>query len=152
MKLIVGAFATVGPAQVAGRVALLALGRRLPTAVAGRIVVLVFPLSILMLILAPRSAAMLFAFAALYGAGNGIMTIVRGTAVPDFIGREGYGAINGALTLPANVAKAVAPFAAALIWGAAGGYDAVLLAILAGATVAAAGFRYAAATKGGQAP
>jgi len=148
MPLIVGAFATVGPAQVAGRVALLALGRRLPTSLAGRIVVLVFPLSILLLILAPRSAAMLFVFAALYGAGNGVMTIIRGTAVPDFIGREGYGAINGALTLPANVAKAAAPFAAALIWGAAGGYGAVLWAILAGAAIAAAGFWYAAAAAG----
>jgi ABC-type phosphate/phosphonate transport system substrate-binding protein len=40
----------------------------------------------------------------------------------------------------------VAPFAAALIWGAAGGYDAVLWAVLAGAAVAAAGFWYAAAS------
>ena len=48
------------------------------------------------------------------------MTIVRGIAVSDLIGRTHYGAINGALTVPTTVAKALAPAVAAALWSAAG--------------------------------
>jgi predicted MFS family arabinose efflux permease len=143
--VIVAAIATIGPAQVAGRVVLLALGRRFSTALAGRIAFLGLPCSVLLLLLVPGSTSALFAFAAIYGAANGIVTIIRGTAVPDLLWREGYGAINGALTLPANVARAAAPFGAALIWSAAGSYQAVLWSILLGGILAAAAFSQAAA-------
>jgi predicted MFS family arabinose efflux permease len=143
--MIIAAIATIGPAQVAGRVLLLALGRRLTTRPVGCIVTLAFPLSVLILIALPSSVPALFAFAVLYGGANGIMTILRGTAVPDLLWREGYGGINGALALPSNVAKAVAPFAAALVWRAAGDYDAVLWAVVGGSMIAAAGFWFAAA-------
>ena len=47
MGAIVGIFALIGPAQVAGRVVLIALGRRLGTPLAGQIVFGAFPLSLL---------------------------------------------------------------------------------------------------------
>src|SRR5512133_1916255 len=137
MSLIVGAIAGVGPAQVAGRIVLFALHGRLTTAAAGTIAMIAFPLSILIVILYPASEAALFGFALLYGGANGIITIVRGTAVPELMWREGYGAINGALTLPGNIAKALAPFGAAALWSVAGGYDAVLWAIFGSAAMAA---------------
>lgn len=141
--LIVAAFTVIGPAQVAGRIALLAAGHRLRTVSVGRVVVAVFPASVLLLIVFPTSLVAIFAFATLYGAANGIMTIIRGTAVAELLGREGYGAISGALTLPANAAKAAAPFTAALIWSLSGGYDAVLWTIVAGGLIAVAGFWFA---------
>ena len=52
-------------------------------------------------------------------------------------------AINGALTLPANIARALAPLAAALIWAAGGGYDAVLWSVIAAACAGALAFWYA---------
>jgi predicted MFS family arabinose efflux permease len=137
MPLIVGAIAVIGPAQVAGRVVLFALHGRLTTSVAGTIAMIAFPLSILIVIAFPASSGALFAFALLYGGANGIITIVRGTAVPELLWREGYGAINGALTVPGNIAKALAPFGAAALWSAAGGYDAVLWAIFGSGAVAA---------------
>jgi predicted MFS family arabinose efflux permease len=144
MSTIVAAIAVIGPAQVLGRIALMAFGRRFSAAVAGRIAFIAFPVSVLLLIALPGRAG-LFAFAAIYGAANGVITIVRGLAVPELLGREAYGAINGALTLPANVARAAAPFGAALLWTMAGGYGAVLWAVLADAVIAALGFWYAAA-------
>lgn len=144
LALAVGVIAVIGPAQVAGRVLLLLFGRHLSVRATGRIIVLMFPASVALLIAFPDSIAALFAFAAIYGCANGIMTIVRGTAVPDLMWREGYGAINGALTLPANIAKALAPSLAALIWGIAGNYGPVLWVILAGALISAAGFWFAA--------
>ena len=136
MSVIVGAIAVVGPAQVAGRVVLFALHGRLTTAAAGAIAMIAFPLSVLVLLLFPASEYALFAFALLYGAANGIITIVRGTAVPELMWREGYGAINGALTLPGNIAKALAPFGAAALWSVAG-YGAVLWAVIGSGALAA---------------
>jgi len=140
---IVGAYAVIGPGQVAGRVILLAIPGGFSSAVAGRIAVLALPIAVLLLIAFPQSVEMLFLFAMLYGVGNGILTIVRGTVVPDLMWREGYGAINGALAFPSNVARAAAPFGAALVWNI-GGYAAVLWTVLAGALVAAMAFWFAA--------
>jgi MFS family permease len=146
--VILGAIAAIGPAQVAGRLVLFAFRGGFSSAVAGRIAVLAMPVAVLLLIAFPESTAALFAYAVLQGGGNGILTIVRGTAVPDLMGREGYGAINGALAFPANIARAVAPFGAAVIWGLAGGYGAVLWSIFASAALGALGFWYAAARGG----
>jgi sugar phosphate permease len=140
MTTIIGAVAVVGPAQVAGRLVLFGLGRRVTTADVGRVTGLLFPAAILLLLAAPTSVPVVFGFAALYGAANGVMTIIRGTAVPDLLWREGYGAINGALALPATLAQAASPFVAAVIWTWAGGYDAVLWTILAGSSLSAVGF------------
>lgn len=148
MPVILGVYATIGPAQVAGRLIVFALGRRAPTAIVGRVVILVFPAALLLLILFPHEVAMLFVVAALYGGANGTMTIVRGTAVPDLMWREGYGAINGALAMPAMISAAAAPLVAAFLWTMAGGYDAVLWVIFASAGVAAAAFWLAAALAG----
>jgi hypothetical protein len=67
-----------------------------------------------------------------YGVANGIMTIVRGLVVPEMLTRDAYGAINGAVAVPTIVAKAAAPFGAALLWDRSGSYGPVLIALLAG--------------------
>jgi len=79
-------------------------------------------------------------FAVLYGAANGILTIVRGIAVPEMLTREAYGAINSVLAVPAAIAKAIAPPGIALLWAAAGSYDIVLISVLASSTLVVAGF------------
>lgn len=147
MTTIVAAMAIVGPAQVAARLVLFAMRGKLTTRVAGLLATITFPLAVLLLIAFPFSVEALFVFAACFGAANGTVTIVRGTAVPDFMWREGYGAINGALTLPANIARASAPFLAALIWVAAGSYDAVLWSTFAAGGVAALAFWRASARR-----
>jgi hypothetical protein len=68
------------------------------------------------------------------------MTIVRGMAVPEMLSRRAYGAINGALTAPALIAKSAAPLGAALLWSVTQTYDAVLIALFAGGALTAAGF------------
>jgi predicted MFS family arabinose efflux permease len=140
---IVAALAVIGPAQVAGRIVLFAWRDSLTAATVGRVATTMFPASILMLIVFPASTTVLFLAAAVYGAANGVFTIVRGTAVPELMWKEGYGAINGALTFPANVAKAVAPYGAAVIWNASGNYNAVLWSMFAAGIAAALGFWYA---------
>lgn len=137
---VVGAIAIIGPSQVAGRVVLWTVAGRQPVRTIGALAVGAFPVALLILWGIDPGFAALAAFAVLYGVVNGVMTIVRGLAVPEMVSREAYGAINGALSLPATGAKAAAPAAAALLWAATGTYDIVLLAILAAALAAAAGF------------
>jgi hypothetical protein len=48
-----------------------------------------------------------------------------------------------ALNVPATIAKAAAPFGAALIWSLSSGYTAVLWTVFAGGLVAVAGFWFA---------
>ena len=138
-SVIVAVWATIGPMQVAGRVVLMMLGHRVDARSTGRVAILILPVSVLLLVLVGGNATMLFLFAVLYGASNGMMTIVRGTIVPEVMGPRGYATINGALAFPANTARAVAPVGAAIIW-AWGGYDAVLWVLLGVCSLAAIAF------------
>jgi len=141
---VVSAIAIVGPSQVAGRIAIWMFGARGSMRVIGSLTVLVLPCVLLFLLLLPPGFGPLAAFAAAYGAMNGVMTIVRGLAVPEMITREAYGAINGLLAAPGNVAKAIAPVSVAWLWAAAGSYHAVLVVGLACSGVVVAGFWFAA--------
>ena len=77
----------------------------------------------------PPMFAIVALIIAIYGGANGIMTIVRGLAVPEMLTIDAYGAINGALAIPTIAAKAAAPFGAALIWARSGSYGSVLSAL-----------------------
>jgi MFS family permease len=137
---ILTSVAIIGPMQVVGRIVLMCFSARLETREIGMAVMVLLPAAILALLFFPPTLLSLGLVATLYGAGNGIMTIVRGIAVSDLIGRTHYGAINGALTVPTNVAKALAPFAAATLWYAAGNPSLMLWAILGSALLGTLGF------------
>lgn len=141
---VVAVMAVIGPAQVAGRVAIMALAADAPVRRLGSAIVVVFPLAAAGFAFAPPDALVIGVIAAFYGAANGMVTIVRGVAVPEMVSRQAYGAINGSLVGPLNVMQALAPLAAALLWEASGGYDAVLAAIFAGSVVLCAAFWFAA--------
>ena len=132
---VVAAMMFIGPAQVAGRVAIWMFASHASIRAIGSIVVIAFPVAPLALELLPPSLALIVAVCVLYGAGNGIMTIVRGMAVPEMLTREAYGAINGALAAPGMLARALAPVGAATLWAATGSYDAVLWAIIGSSVV-----------------
>lgn len=136
----VAAMAIIGPAQVAGRIAIWVFAPRASVRLIGCGVVLVFPLALLLLEAGPPTFMLVAGVAALYGGANGIMTIVRGLAVPEMVTREAYGAVNGVLAAPATLSRALAPVGAAALWAWSGSYDAVLLAAIAGALVLVAGF------------
>jgi predicted MFS family arabinose efflux permease len=123
--VLVTTMALIGPAQVAARAVWFTFGRTLHVSTVGIIIVTLFPLSTVILISAGHSAALLWLFALCYGAANGMMTILRGTIVQDLMWTEGYGAVSGMLSFPSNVAKGIAPIAAASIWSLAHGYVAV---------------------------
>ena len=137
---VVAGMALIGPAQVAGRVAIWIFAHKSPVWAIGRAAFLVFLLSLLLLLLAPANFAWLALFAMIYGAANGIITIVRGLALPEMLTTESYGTLNGLLAVPSTIAKALAPLGAAWLWAAAGGYDSVLMAAIICSGVVAASF------------
>lgn len=111
--------ALVGPAQVAGRVLEFGFLRRVHPLLSARLAALAHPAGVTVLLMAGPVAAPLFAI--LHGAGNGILTIAKGTLPLVLFGAQGYGARQGWLMMPARIAQALAPllFGLALdAWGA----------------------------------
>ena len=140
MAVILASVALIGPMQVAGRLLLMLFGARLETRGIGAMVMALFPAAILTLLVVPHTLFGLGLCAALYGSGNGLLTIVRGTAVSDLIGRMHYGTINGALTMPIMVARALAPVVAAGLWSATGNPALMLWAMLGSTMIGFVGF------------
>ena len=142
---VVAVIAVLGPSQVAGRIAVWRIAERASVRSIGKVVVLAFPIALALLLLLPAAFASLVIFAVIYGAANGIITIVRGVVVPEMLTPEAYGTINSVLAIPATIAKAISPLGIALLWAATGAYDSVLLAVLASSTLIVASFWFAAA-------
>lgn len=136
--------ASIGPAQVAGRLLIRAFAPEVPVRTLGSAIVIVFPLAVIGFAFAPPEVLVIAAIAAFYGAANGTITIVRGMAVPEMVTRDGYGAVNGSLIAPMNIMSALAPLGAALLWQASGSYGPVLVVIFGGSVVLCAGFWFVA--------
>ena len=142
--VVMAIIALIGPMQVVGRVLLMAGQRHITTIQLGALVYFAFPVAMAMLAMGVSDVYGLILFAVIYGLANGLVTILRGMSVPEFIGPEGYGVVSGALTMPTNIMRAVGPIAASLAWGAFGGYTPVLWGLAGIMLVAALGFAAAA--------
>jgi MFS family permease len=84
-----------------------------------RLAALLHPLGALALGVVGAPAAAVFAV--LHGAGNGILTIAKGTLPLVLFGPAGYGHRQGWLMVPARIAQALAPWLFGLLldrWGA----------------------------------
>lgn len=100
--------ALVGPSQVAARVLEFGFMRHFHPLRSAQLASLAHPIGAvgLLLIGAPAAAA----FTILHGAGNGVLTIAKGTLPLVIFGPHGYGARQGFLMVPARIAQAFAPF------------------------------------------
>lgn len=142
-SIILITMAVIGPAQVLARVLWFTFGRNISPKVVGTVITTAFPASLVILLLAGTSPALLIAFAFVYGGANGMMTILRGTIVQEVMWVEGYGAINGLLSTPSNIAKGIAPISAATIWAIERNYLPVEWTVLIVSLVSAAAFMMA---------
>lgn len=117
--MAIAAGALIGPAQVAARALEFGLMRRIHPLVSARAAAAAHPVAAVALIGFGGPAA--YVFAILHGAGNGILTIAKGTLPLALFGPAGYGQRIGWLNAPARILQAAAPlvFGAALtLWGA----------------------------------
>ena len=114
----VAAAALVGPAQVVARLAEFLIMRRIHPLISARIAALLHPIGVgVFVLIGPMAAS---AFAVLYGAGNGLLTIARGTVPLAVFGPHGYGERTGLLGAPARAAQAFAPLLFGLLLDAMG--------------------------------
>jgi MFS family permease len=128
----------IGPTQVAGRLALFAAEQRLPVGSGIRLIVWLPPLSIVMLLLlglplgsSGATIAVALAAAFFWGTGNGMLTIVKGTAVADLVGAAQVATLNGIAAVPSAFMRAAGPFVIAWVWEATGSVSAALACLLA---------------------
>lgn len=138
-----GLAALVGPMQVAGRVVEYVFGRRFSVTTAGMVALVLLPAGLLLLMAAGNSFLVLAAGLALYGASNGVMTIVRAVVPADLFGRERYATLNGALSVPVILVRAAGPVAASFLWSATGGYAGTLLGLVVVSALAVVAFALA---------
>jgi predicted MFS family arabinose efflux permease len=108
----------IGPAQVGGRLLEFGVLRRLHPLLSARLAASLHPVGALALLVlgAPGAAA----FCLLHGAGNGILTVARGTLPLALFGPSAYGRRQGFLLVPAGIAQALAPWVFGLCveaWG-----------------------------------
>ncbi|WP_050560226.1 MFS transporter [Acinetobacter higginsii] len=108
----------IGPAQIIARLLEFSLFKNLHPSWSSRVGVLISFFGIIFLFTDGYALALLGA--ALYGAGNGILTIIRGTLPLALFGREGYATRMGLLGRPIMIALAFGPLISAFIlekWG-----------------------------------
>ncbi|HTO43590.1 MAG TPA: MFS transporter [Burkholderiales bacterium] len=139
--------ALVGPMQVAGRVVEYVLGRRVSVLDSGLVALALLPVGLLLLLFGGANLTLLAVALLLYGASNGVMTIVRAAVPAELFDREQYGSINGALAAPVIMSRAVAPIAASWLWTPQQGYRAVLWALALTAVLAVVCFYWSARGK-----
>jgi predicted MFS family arabinose efflux permease len=99
----------IGPSQVAARIIEAGWLARYHPLLSARLATLTNPIGVV--ILAIGGPLLAPAFAVFYGAGNGILTIARGTLPLALFGPQGFGRRVGVLSVPARATGALAPFA-----------------------------------------
>jgi len=79
------------------------------------------------LLLAPMLASWQVAavglFVLIYGLGNGMLTIVKGTAIAYYVSQDHVATLNGALGVPLALARAAAPLLLGVMWSPQAGYS-----------------------------
>jgi MFS family permease len=103
----IAAGALIGPAQVLARVVEVSFLSRYHPIVSTRLAVLMHPLGALIVAFAGGAAAGVFAI--FHGAGNGVITIARGTLPLAIFGPKNYAYRLGLIGAPARMAQAPAP-------------------------------------------
>jgi MFS family permease len=125
--VIIGAL--FGPAQVAARLCEFVFGRNIHPLWVARFSVGLLVLAFAMLALLGVSVVTAAAFALIFGAANGLITIARGTVPLVLFGANGYGRLLGRIAGPFLLIQAAAPLVMALV--AERSSDAVALGVAA---------------------
>jgi MFS family permease len=118
--------AAIGVIQVLGRWVLFVFERYWDVHAANRWIPTLIPAGVLALLLGGLSPIASLVFVLLYGLGNGMNTIVKGTAMAQYVSRQHVGQLNGLLGLPIALARAAAPLTLGLLWSPEHGYTLAL--------------------------
>lgn len=143
--------AGIGVVQVLGRLMLYRLEGHFDLHRVNLMIVLLMPVSLLVLgllmwvapgtgVAGPAVMALAIVFTALFGLANGMMTIVKGTAIAQYVDRQHVASLNGALGLPQAIGRAVTPALVGALWGVSHSYGWGVVALLLGSVLSCAAF------------
>ncbi len=135
---VIGVPAAIGLIQVLGRLVLFVFERHWDVHTANRWIPGFIPMGLLALLLGGFHPAGAMLFVLLFGLGNGMITIVKGTALAQYVSRDHVGQLNGLLGLPIALARAAAPLTVGLLWSPASGYRLALVWLLVASLLATA--------------
>jgi MFS family permease len=127
-----------GIGQSSARLCEVAFGQSLSPLVLAAVASSILPLCFLAGLFSGAAALAGIAFALLYGIGNGLLTIVRGTMPLVLFDHRTYGATVGRLLTPSFLLSAVAPLAYAVVIEHFGNAAALILSAVMGAVIFAA--------------
>ena len=126
--------ASIGVIQVLGRMLLFFFEHRFDVHTANRLIPCLMPLGLMALLGASWGGGaqsgqdgggavfLVLLFVFLWGMGNGMLTIVKGTAMAQYVSRDHVASLNGALGIPLALARAAAPIGLGLLWTQQSGY------------------------------
>ncbi|KJC51031.1 transporter [Bradyrhizobium sp. LTSP885] len=118
-----------GIGQSAARLCEILFGRRVDPLALNLMACLIMPLSFVAGLFSGGSTEMGIAFALLYGACNGILTITRGTLPLVLFDHRSYGTLVGRLIVPSFIFPAAAPLLYAIVIDRSGNAGALYLSI-----------------------
>lgn len=126
--------ASIGAFQVLGRLLLYFFESRFDLHLANRLIPGLIPLGLAALLVAPwlgvDQTGVVVLFVVLFGIGNGMLTIVKGTAMAQYVSREHVATLNGVLGMPLSLARAAAPLFMGWMWTREVGYGPGLWVLL----------------------
>jgi MFS family permease len=141
--------AVSGPASVIGRMILYFFDVSTSARTTGRVI---FPMTVVTLVVLITSSQTgfwgLIAYSALFGATNGVIVIVRQTAIAEIFGIRGYGAVTGAITTVAIIPRTASPLANSWLHDILGGYQPLLWLLAGLAAIATISFYIATMDRG----
>jgi MFS family permease len=114
--------ASIGVIQVLGRLLLFVFEKHLDVHAANKWIPCLVPLGLLFLVAGGLEPWAALLFVTFFGLGNGLNTIVKGTAMAQYVSRDHVGQLNGMLGLPLALGRAAAPLALGLMWTPEVGY------------------------------
>ena len=143
----IGFAAAIGAVQVLGRVLMFFFESRFDVHTSNRVIPCLIPIGLVALLAASwdgvltagstnTSAWLVLLFVAAYGMGNGMLTIVKGTAIAQYVNRNAVGRLNGLIALPTALARSAGALILAALWSPAGGYTLGLAWMVAACVVA----------------
>jgi MFS family permease len=124
-EVAVIAISFIGPMQVAGRLAMMAAERHVSNHGIAITCFVLMGISVILLIGADATPALLIAFVIFFGGAWGMVSIVRPVIARELLGERQFGAKSGALALVFLAGSGSAPFIGSLVWSW-GGYELVL--------------------------
>jgi hypothetical protein len=125
-RLSIWIASSVGVMQVVGRALEFSAGGALPARKLGLVTFVAVLVALLVLLASAGTPSLALAFAVIYGAANGVLTVVGAILPRELFGTAELGAVLGRFAAPSRVARALGPWAFSVAAATVGSWGALV--------------------------